>query len=144
MTDLLEHLKSERQRQYFPNDWQEQLMSEAAAEIERLRASLLAAAEYNNVLEDERDEARRLLDDYATRGRPGGGSAMIDYYGIVTPGGQIWWIAEDRSRAWMAFFSNAPAAHHRLPIGEAVCAYEAIGYRCVKLRVEEVDDEPIT
>lgn len=38
-----------------------------------------------------------------------------EYYGIATPDGRIWWIAEDSSRAWIAFFCNAPAAHHHLP-----------------------------
>ena len=65
-----------------------------------------------------------------------------EYYGIATPDGRIWWIAEDSSRAWMAFFCNEPAAHHRLPMCEAVRAYESIGYRCVKLKVEEVVDGP--
>lgn len=72
MSDLLDRLKSVRQYHYFPNDWKEQVMSEAAAEIERLQAEnneLRTArqdrldyvrAGYTKVL-DELAECRRLL-----------------------------------------------------------------------------------
>lgn len=67
----------------------------------------------------------------------------MDYFGIKTPGGDsyIWWIANSRHESWMAFFQYPSAKcelnAHRLPIEEAVRAYEAIGYRCVPLLVQE-------
>lgn len=68
------------------------------------------------------------------------------YYGIRRPDrdgvkGYIWWIAEDRHRAWSAFFQypdkNGELNSHRAPMAEAISAYEAIGYRCVELVVTE-------
>lgn len=62
------------------------------------------------------------------------------YFGIKCPDptgenlGRIWWIAEDSSRAWIAFFQHMP---NRAPLAEAIEAYEAIGYRCVELEVAE-------
>ena len=62
------------------------------------------------------------------------------YFGIKRPDlsgenlGTIWWIAEDKSRAWISFFQNMP---NRAPMAEAIQAYEAIGYRCVELEVRE-------
>jgi hypothetical protein len=53
------------------------------------------------------------------------------YYGIQAPDGLIWWIEQDEHRAWYSFFDNT--AKHRLPMYEAIKAYEAIGYRCVEL-----------
>jgi hypothetical protein len=67
------------------------------------------------------------------------------YFGIKTPGpdSYIWWLAEDASRAWMAFFTypDRSAGHtfHRLPLAEAIRAYEAIGYKCVEIKVTEIN-----
>ena len=56
------------------------------------------------------------------------------YFGIKKPDGEVWWIAEDASRAWLQFFGNVP---NRSPIAEAIRAYESIGYKCVELDVRE-------
>lgn len=70
----------------------------------------------------------------------------MDYFGIKTPqrGNEapyIWWIANSQHEAWMSFFqypSNKREMNaHRLPLAEAIQAYEAIGYRCVALNVQE-------
>lgn len=72
--------------------------------------------------------------------------AKMDYFGIKTPprGNEapyIWWIANSRHEAWMSFFQYPSAKReinaHRLPIAEAIQAYEAIGYQCVALEVQE-------
>jgi len=70
----------------------------------------------------------------------------MDYFGIKTPqrdseAPYIWWIASSRHEAWMSFFQYPSAKRemnaHRLPLAEAIQAYEAIGYRCVALNVQE-------
>lgn len=61
----------------------------------------------------------------------------MKYFGIKSPeDGRIWWIAEDSHRSWCQFFQHMPS---RSPLGEAIKAYEAIGYRCVELMVKELD-----
>lgn len=65
----------------------------------------------------------------------------MKYFGIRKPDGIIWWIEEDEHRAWMSFFtypSNVgEIMPHRLPIAEAIAAYQAVGYKCVELQVSE-------
>lgn len=62
----------------------------------------------------------------------------MKYFGIKCPkDGRIWWIAEDSSRAWLQFFQHMPS---RSPTGEAIKAYEAIGYRCVEVTVKELHE----
>ena len=70
----------------------------------------------------------------------------MDYFGIKTPkrineDPYIWWIANSSHDAWMAFFQYPSAKYemnaHRLPLAEAIKAYEAIGYECVTLDVKE-------
>lgn len=70
----------------------------------------------------------------------------MDYFGIKTPerdneAQYIWWIANSRHEAWMSFFQYPSAKRemnaHRLPLDEAVRAYEAVGYRCVQVDVHE-------
>ena len=63
----------------------------------------------------------------------------MDYYGIKTLGNEIdppyiWWIGSTRHDAWANFFTQHP---HRLPLEEAIRAYEGIGYKSVKLKIEE-------
>ena len=63
------------------------------------------------------------------------------YFGIRTPepNSYIWWIAEDSSRAWLSFFTYPDRSGllnaHRLPLAEAIRAYQAIGYECVEITV---------
>lgn len=65
----------------------------------------------------------------------------MQYFGIKKPDGRIWWLADSSSNAWMAFFTYPSDKHekmpHRLPLSEAIQAYEAIGYKCVELDVQE-------
>lgn len=70
----------------------------------------------------------------------------MDYFGIKTTKRHgeepyIWWVANSRHEAWMSFFQYPSAKRemnaHRLPLEEAIKAYEAIGYRCVELDVQE-------
>ena len=56
------------------------------------------------------------------------------------PDGTIWWIAESESKAWIAFFSYPTPMPSRPPMAEAIQAYQAIGYRCVRVRIEELPD----
>ena len=67
---------------------------------------------------------------------------FVKYFGIKKPDGMIWWIAEDEHRSWMSFFTypsaNGMMNPHRLPLAEAIAAYQAIGYRCVELVVSEL------
>ena len=65
------------------------------------------------------------------------------YYGIKKPDGVIWWITDSKHNSWLAFFQFPSDKNtlnaHRLPIAEAASAYEAIGYKCVELKVEEAE-----
>ena len=47
----------------------------------------------------------------------------------------IWWFAMNETDAWSNFFGDNT---HRMPIEEARRAYTAIGYKCVRVRIEEV------
>lgn len=73
----------------------------------------------------------------------------MEYYGIQTPDkpGQpsyIWWITDSEHNSWMAFFNgaNKEGKHnaYRLPLAEAKKAYEWLGYKCVELKLEIVDN----
>ena len=44
----------------------------------------------------------------------------------------VWWIASTKHEAWLLFFRDSA---HRLPLADAIRAYEAIGYRAVELEV---------
>lgn len=70
----------------------------------------------------------------------------MDYFGIKTPNtdycqSYIWWIAATKQEAWISFFEYPNAKKemnaHRLPLAEAIHAYESIGYQCVELDVVE-------
>ena len=71
----------------------------------------------------------------------------MNYFVIKTPKTEydsyIWWITETESASWMAFFtqpgSNGNLVYNRSPLDDAKRAYQAIGYKCVKLRVEEIE-----
>lgn len=71
----------------------------------------------------------------------------MDYYGIRTPDkpetpSYIWWISDTKHNAWMSFFKypSRDDGHnaHNLPLADAIRAYEGIGYKCVRLKVEEI------
>jgi len=68
----------------------------------------------------------------------------MKYFGIKTPGdaSYIWWIATDKHQCWGSFFQypdkNDKMNSHRLPMSEAIRAYESIGYKCVELDVREI------
>ena len=65
----------------------------------------------------------------------------MQYFGIKKPDGIIWWLAESEHNSWKAFFSQPSNRQeimpHRLPVAEAIRAYEAIGYKCIELEVRE-------
>jgi hypothetical protein len=70
----------------------------------------------------------------------------MKYFGIKTPGREneasyIWWVSSSRSEAWTSFFQYPSAKGemkaYRLPLSEAIQAYEAIGYSCVELTIQE-------
>ena len=63
------------------------------------------------------------------------------YYGIKTPINErvksyIHWISSSEHDSWFLFFNQNP---HRLPICDAIEAYKSIGYKCVKLEVNEIE-----
>ena len=65
----------------------------------------------------------------------------MEYFGIKTPVGEekksyISWITKDEHQSWALFFQY-PEKYYRLPMFEAIKAYKAIGYQCVKLIVKE-------
>jgi hypothetical protein len=67
------------------------------------------------------------------------GGRVMKYFGIKTPPSEtqypyICWIADSEYAAWVSFFNTHA---HRLPLDEAIRAYEAIGYKCVALNVSE-------
>ncbi len=68
-------------------------------------------------------------------------AVVMRYFGILKPDGTIWWIADSRHNAWMAFFTYPSNKNeitpHRLPLAEAIEAYQSIGYRCIELGVRE-------
>ena len=61
------------------------------------------------------------------------------WYGIINPDGEIWWVSKEKHSSWMKFFDNNP---HRLPLSEAIKAYEAVGYECVELIVKRKEAKP--
>ncbi|MCK5433250.1 MAG: hypothetical protein KAJ03_10915 [Gammaproteobacteria bacterium] len=74
----------------------------------------------------------------------------MNYYGIKTPNkpdtpGYTWWIADSELQAWRNFFSYPSPDHnnnpHTPPLADAILAYEAIGFRCVRLNVTEIQEE---
>ena len=69
----------------------------------------------------------------------------MKYFGIKTPATEkphIHWISSSKHNSWRLFFQYPNETdtlnYHRLPIAEAVRAYEAIGYKCVELELSEV------
>jgi hypothetical protein len=67
---------------------------------------------------------------------------MLIYYGIKTPEERYYpsvtsWIASCKDDCWRQFFENYKC---RVRLDEAIRAYEAIGYKCVKLEVKEVKE----
>ena len=65
----------------------------------------------------------------------------MKYYGIKTPKTKyddpyIYWIANDEFNSWQMFFQKSNP--NRAPLDTAIKAYEAIGYKCVKLNVKEI------
>ena len=76
----------------------------------------------------------------------------MKYYGIKTPdrhngknSSYIWWITNSEHTSWVNFFSYSDREGNynssRTPMAEAKDAYEAIGYKCVELKLIEVDSE---
>ena len=72
---------------------------------------------------------------------------MKYYYGIKTPDsenkkGYIWWIASSEFEAWCSFFQfpnpDGDKNFGRYPLYEAIKAYESVGYRCVKVKFDEI------
>ncbi len=70
----------------------------------------------------------------------------MKYYGIKKPKTRydeeyIWWLADSKDSAWQAFFTypgkNKDLNGCRLPLSEAIRAYESIGYKCVELEIIE-------
>jgi len=70
----------------------------------------------------------------------------MKYFGIKTPETEqeksyIYWIGSTEHQSWRSFFQYPNEAnnpnYHRLPIAEAIKAYEAIGYKCVALKIVE-------
>lgn len=67
---------------------------------------------------------------------------VMRFFGIKKPCGMIWWIADSEHNSWLAFFTypseSGERNAHRLPLAEAIKAYQGIGYRCVELEVREL------
>jgi len=68
------------------------------------------------------------------------------YFGIKTPetdniSSYIWWISDSEHSSWQSFFQypskSGDINPHRLPLEEAIKAYESIGYKCVELTILE-------
>ena len=71
----------------------------------------------------------------------------MKYFGIKTPKtpeqeSYIWWITGNKHESWNAFFQWPNKEGNRNygspTMYDAIRAYEGIGYKCVKLKVEEV------
>lgn len=71
----------------------------------------------------------------------------MKYFGIKTPEtntekSYIHWIGSTAKHSWQSFFQYPNELgilnFHRLPIFEAIKAYKAIGYKCVKLDITEI------
>jgi hypothetical protein len=72
------------------------------------------------------------------------------YFGIKTPATEnepsyIWWIADGKHEAWMAFFQypnkDGKRIMYRLCIADAIKAYEGIGYKCVEVELKEIESK---
>lgn len=72
------------------------------------------------------------------------------FYGIRTPGNErqdsyLWWISNTQDKCWELFFTypnkDNRQTPYRLSMDEAIKAYKAIGYKCVKLTVTEEEEE---
>lgn len=85
---------------------------------------------------------------------------MIEYFGIKTPKTErnesyIWWITSGEHSSW-SMFLNQPNENNKTnplcvycsqvgnrwhgSISEAIRAYEAIGYKCVELKIVEIEE----
>ena len=67
----------------------------------------------------------------------------MKYYGIKTTSdinkkSYIYWIGTTKFESWRLFFSEKS---HRLPLEEAIRAYESIGYKCVEVELTEKIEE---
>jgi hypothetical protein len=71
------------------------------------------------------------------------------YYAIKVPerrenSSYIWWFARSEHDAWTNFFVQPDQKGHRMAskfsMGEAIDAYKAIGYKCIKLKITEIED----
>lgn len=58
------------------------------------------------------------------------------YYDIKNPEDRVTHISHSEHEAWHKFFDYNG---HRLPIAEAIQAYEAIGYKCIQCRLIRAD-----
>lgn len=67
-------------------------------------------------------------------------------FGIKTPKNNYWperaihWIGDTEHEAWRAFFTQPYKQElkgYRLPLAEAIEAYESLGYECVELELRE-------
>lgn len=68
-------------------------------------------------------------------------------FGIKTPTknnekSYIWWFSESAGGAWSLFFTYpnkyGERNSYRLPLEEAIRAYQAIGYECVEVEMLEI------
>jgi len=62
----------------------------------------------------------------------------IKLFAIKTPetdnyNSMVYWFGESTTDAWNKFFDNHT---HKLPLYDAIRAYEAIGYKCVEINGE--------
>ena len=73
----------------------------------------------------------------------------MEYYGIKTPkkdrqDSYIHWLAKNEHEAWSEFFTypcrDGNFKSYRYPLAEAIQAYKGLGYECVKLAVNEIDE----
>lgn len=56
------------------------------------------------------------------------------YFGIIRPSDNyVGWISHSDLYAWQLFFNDN---QHKLPIAEAIKAYESIGYMAVELDIK--------
>lgn len=57
----------------------------------------------------------------------------------------MWWVADTPHAAWDSFFTfpsrTGERNAHRAPLATAIAAYEAIGYKCIKVKITEVEDD---
>lgn len=48
----------------------------------------------------------------------------------------LYWLSDSPHNSWTMFFEMK---EHRMPVDEAIRAYEAIGYKCVEVSVREIE-----